>query len=97
MFGFLFRLDMNGDGCTFHIVFECRLNPVTDIMGSIDPHISPTAAKLQIARVAKLRALDPARVQALVDSQTQTPTFGVLGQSRVNVLELNLALDALVP
>lgn len=63
----------------------------------IDPHISPAAARLQVVRIAKLRTLDPARVQALVDSQTQSPTFGVLGQSRVNVLELNLALDALVP
>ncbi len=70
---------------------------VTASGSGIDPHISPAAAKLQIARVAKLRTLDPARVQALVDSQTQAPTFGVLGQSRVNVLQLNLALDALVP
>lgn len=70
---------------------------VTASGSGIDPHISPAAAKLQIARVARLRALDPVRVQALVDSQTLAPSLGVLGQSRVNVLQLNLALDALAP
>ncbi|MFL6587728.1 MAG: potassium-transporting ATPase subunit KdpC [Luteimonas sp.] len=60
----------------------------------IDPHISPDSARVQVARVAAARSLDPAGVQALVDTHTQTPTFGVLGAARVNVLALNLALDA---
>jgi potassium-transporting ATPase KdpC subunit len=60
----------------------------------IDPHISPEAAEIQIARVAKARRLEPQRVRELVRANTQPPTLGILGMSRVNVLELNLALDA---
>jgi K+-transporting ATPase ATPase C chain len=67
---------------------------VTASGSGIDPHISPAAARLQAARVAKARGMDVAEVQALIAANTQAPTFGILGQSRVNVLELNLALDA---
>lgn len=61
----------------------------------LDPHISPAAARVQIARVAKARDLTVAAVAALVERTTEAPQFGVLGQPRVNVVELNLALDAL--
>lgn len=61
----------------------------------LDPHISPAAARVQIARVAKARGLTVAAVAALVERTTEAPQFGVLGQPRVNVVELNLALDAL--
>ena len=61
---------------------------------SIDPHISPAAAAIQVARIARARGMAPAEVERLVAEHTQEPTFGALGQSRVNVLELNLALDA---
>ncbi|MEF3081685.1 potassium-transporting ATPase subunit KdpC [Luteimonas sp. SMYT11W] len=60
----------------------------------VDPHISPDAARVQIARVAAARRLDPAQVRALVGAHTQGPTLGVLGAARVDVLALNLALDA---
>ena len=59
----------------------------------IDPHISPAAAHLQIPRVAAARGLPASRVRTLVEAAIEPPTLGVLGQPRVNVLKLNLALD----
>ena len=61
----------------------------------LDPHISPEAARLQIDRVATTRGLDRQVVADLVEKFVESPTFGVLGQARVNVLSLNLALDEL--
>ena len=61
----------------------------------LDPHISAAAAQYQIARVARARRLDLWAVQALVSSHTQGRLWGVFGEPRVNVLELNLALDEL--
>jgi K+-transporting ATPase ATPase C chain len=61
----------------------------------LDPHISPAAAAYQLARVASVRALDTATVKRLVNEHTEGRTLGLLGEARVNVLELNLALDAL--
>jgi len=59
----------------------------------LDPHISPAAAAVQVARVARARGISESDVQALVAANTSQPTFGVLGQARVNVLQLNLAMD----
>lgn len=61
--------------------------------GGIDPHISPQAARIQMARVARERKLAPEEVARLVEQHTEAPQFGLLGQPRVNVLALNLALD----
>ena len=67
---------------------------VTASASGLDPQINPAAAQYQIARVARLRHLGTARVQALVQRYTQGRQLGVLGEPRVNVLQLNLALDA---
>jgi K+-transporting ATPase ATPase C chain len=67
---------------------------VTSSGSGLDPHISPASAALQVARVARERALDIVLVRRLVASHTEQRQFGVLGERRVNVLLLNLALDS---
>jgi K+-transporting ATPase ATPase C chain len=68
---------------------------VTASASGLDPDISVAAARYQAARVARVRGLAPARVEALIGQHATTPLFGFLGEATVNVLALNLALDAL--
>lgn len=68
---------------------------ITSSASGLDPHISPAAARYQANRVARARNLDLSRVENLIAEQTEGRTLAVLGEPRVNVLKLNLALDKL--
>ncbi|MDR2221800.1 MAG: potassium-transporting ATPase subunit KdpC [Flavobacteriaceae bacterium] len=68
---------------------------ITASGSGLDPNISVQAARVQIARIAKSRGIEVNRLEQLVTEQTQQPLLGVLGPQKINVLELNIALDAL--
>jgi K+-transporting ATPase ATPase C chain len=79
---------------------EARQVPVDLITASgagLDPHISPASAVLQAPRVASARGVAVERVRQVIDEHTERPTLGFLGRPRVNVLELNLAMDVQFP
>jgi K+-transporting ATPase ATPase C chain len=63
----------------------------------LDPHISPENAAAQVSRIAEARAMEPARLQAIVDRMTERPVLAIFGEPRINLLALNLALDQETP
>lgn len=73
------------------------VDAVTASGSGLDPDISPAYAERQVQRIADARGVAPARVRAVILGATQGPTLGFLGQARVNVLKVNLALDARLP
>lgn len=73
------------------------VDAVTTSASGLDPHISPAYAARQVARIAAARKAQPAEVLAVIAANTEGSTFGVLGEPRVNVLAVNLALDARWP
>jgi len=91
---------VRGDAATLHQENPDQPIPVdllTTSASGLDPEISPAAAEFQIPRVARERGLSEADVRALVLKHTQQRDLGLLGEPRVNVLELNLALDDMTP
>jgi K+-transporting ATPase ATPase C chain len=73
---------------------EVPIELITQSGGGLDPHVTPRGAQVQAARVAKARGWELAQVEQLIAQHTEGRQFGLFGQPRVNVLELNLALDA---
>ena len=82
---------VRGAGC------DVPIDLVTSSASGLDPHISPAAAAFQVPRVARERGASETDLQRLVDAHTIGRQFGILGEPVVNVLELNLALDARMP
>ena len=70
---------------------------ITTSASGLDPHISPASAEAQVARVARVRSVPVEQLQALVAAHTERPDLGFMGEPRVNVLLLNLALDQQAP
>jgi len=84
------------DASTLHQENPAQPIPVdliTTSASGLDPEISPAAAEFQIARIARERAMPESAIRELVEKHTRQRDFGLLGEPRVNVLELNLALD----
>lgn len=77
--------------------FAIPIDLLTTSASGLDPHISPAAAQYQLPRVAKARHLSQSQLRDLVQTHTQSRQFGFLGEPVVNVLELNLDLDARFP
>jgi len=74
---------------------EIPVDLVTASGSGLDPNFSVQAAKVQVKRIAKIRGIDEAKLNQLIDNQTEKPLWGMFGPEKINVLKLNIALDAL--
>ncbi|SFJ85052.1 K(+)-transporting ATPase subunit C [Myroides guanonis] len=72
---------------------EIPVDLITASGSGLDPNISVQAAKIQVKRIAKSRAINEAKLYELIDAQTEKPLFGLFGPEKINVLELNIALN----
>lgn len=91
---------VNGDVAALHKAGATSPIPVDAVTASasgLDPHISPTFAAQQVARIAAARKIPEAQVRELVERATEQPFLGLFGERQINVLRLNLALDAAPP
>lgn len=91
---------VNGDVAALRKAGATSPIPVDAVTASgsgLDPHISPTFAAQQVARIAAARKISEAQVRELVERATEQPFLGLFGERRINVLRLNLALDAAPP
>jgi K+-transporting ATPase ATPase C chain len=83
----------------FNRLKTAGIQPTADLVytsgSSLDPHITPAAAKAQIDRIAKVRGIQPQQLETLISQNTDGRFLGIFGEPGVNVLKLNLALDAL--
>ena len=95
------RIAGKNDEGDFNRLKKAGVQPTADLVytsgSSLDPHITPEAAKAQIARVAKARQLQPNQLETLIAQNTDNRFIGIFGEPGVNVLKLNLALDRLKP
>lgn len=89
--------NIQADGLPLPDSVALPTDAVTRSASGLDPEISPANADLQVYRVAKARGLTPEKVREAIAQNTQGRTFGLLGEPRVNVLKLNLALDTIAP
>jgi potassium-transporting ATPase KdpC subunit len=95
------RISGKNDESDFNRLKNAGVQPTADLVytsgSSLDPHITPEAAKAQIARVANARKLQPKQLETLIAQNTDNRFLGIFGEPGVNVLKLNLALDRLKP
>jgi K+-transporting ATPase ATPase C chain len=91
------RVKTDADALRAESAKAIPVDAVTTSGSGLDPDISPAYAERQVQRIADARGLTPAQVRAAIAGATQGPTLGFLGQPRVNVLKVNLALDARAP
>lgn len=88
------RIRTDADALRTETAAPIPVDAVTTSGSGLDPDVSPANAERQVARIAAARGMTPDRVRGIIAAATQQPTLGFLGQPRVNVLKVNLALDA---